>query len=135
VWNAMGPAGTIINNTAFFDPGDIGLLTDDDAHYVAYNVRNFGWFCSEPVSLEAMDLASRIESGAAMAAKDPREFYRELYVELTRVLRNYNVTLPFMPGPDPSSTYELASNAAHISRLCFGAELMILNAPKEQSSP
>ncbi len=44
--------GKVPLRSAFFDPKDIGLLEDDEAHHVAYRAsEEIGWFCSAPRKL------------------------------------------------------------------------------------
>ena len=66
IFNAAYNSATVHEQSAFFSPGDIGYLTDNYQHSIAYrNDMSFGWFCSQPQEIPVYQfekISERIDS-------------------------------------------------------------------------
>jgi hypothetical protein len=127
----------IVNNSVGFRPGDIGLLPDEDPHYVVFNSRLAAYRCSnDPSPVNALMLGSVL--GAPRRQRATRDLdengVRELghtFVDVLRQSRSRR-SLVGHKSVDPDAVARAIDGQptlrtlAFISRTVFDAELLIV---------
>lgn len=125
--------GTVVDDSVFFRPGDIGLLNDNEDHCVAFIPgAAFGYFCSEPRQVGLLAKGRTIFERLEVEAKDrPRvqptiAFFNELAESLeTAARRGAAVSIKrFEKTADPQR--RARRRAAYAVRTLLDAELLWL---------
>lgn len=71
--------GTVVQQSAFFNPADIGLLPDDEKHHLAFEGGGTDyWFCSEPKKLSRAKSPAERSSQPTRASRHRRTVGQEL---------------------------------------------------------
>ena len=86
-FNAAYLAGRVHQETAFFSPLDIGLLTDNEQHSVAYSSHLAGgWFCSKPQEIRRIRFSGIIENTQKMFGKKDFQSLETVARETTKAV-------------------------------------------------
>lgn len=71
--------GTVVQQSAFFNPADIGLLPDDEKHHLAFEGGGIDyWFCSYPKKLRRTKSPAERSSQSTRSRRPPRTIGEEL---------------------------------------------------------
>ncbi len=127
---------TVVDESVFFRPRDIGVLPDANAHCIAFQPgAHFGYRCSEPeeISVHSVGAAVLEKLAAELQEMDPVPDPRLYFAELAERLLNAaqarsefaqaRVRLPELI-PDP------IRRAAYLSRTVLGAEVLWAVRPR-----
>lgn len=87
-FNRLYLEGSIIENSVFVSPMEIGLLPDDDIHHISFKPREPAYLCSEPkkisVSMGNKNILSRITE---IFEQQKRQYNRQIIEEIAANIR------------------------------------------------
>lgn len=129
----------VVGESKMFSPKDLGSLTDDQAHSVAFRSDDdWGWFLSEPKRVEAKhitDAAQRMRAVRVAHGETLQSWLDELIAAMRRIGEGARkqVLGPTLSGDSFGWTgwdRGRLEEAAYLARVYFGCELFLLVSPR-----
>ncbi|MBB6053898.1 hypothetical protein [Armatimonas rosea] len=130
---------TTVDATAFFDPVEIGLLQDDDEHYIVYKPNSqSAYFCSNPIEINNISFSQIATSLGDSDIRDmPEEFYNNIILTFINVVTNAGradlaniISLNIQQFPELAPWYRVS----YFSQLIFDSQFFISNYSREVNS-
>jgi hypothetical protein len=133
-------AHTVQDATAFFAPGDIGVLVDNKEHYVAYDVNGaYGWLCSEPK--EIINHRFRRMEGFARSGADGQVdegLFNRLVEEFAQIAQSEHrsdLIRLIRATAIPREPRTLAVRVSYLTRVMFECQLLVTHAERTEHAP
>lgn len=128
--------GTVVARSAMFSPTDIGLLTDDQYHSVAFRpAEGSGWFLSVPKQVKVHSRRELVESdliaGVGLSTPEGHAWLSGLVARMKVIIQQNTSRLPNLSRLPHSERGEGAlEDAAYLARTHFGCELFLFATPR-----
>ncbi len=116
-------AGAVIRASAFFDPRQIGKISNSDDHFIAYSGRARGVYCSEPVEIDASPIETVIEEDI----RELQSIERDLRQELVQLFDIIGDRLSVDERGALENSAEPALLIAHLARMYLNCEVFFLS--------
>jgi hypothetical protein len=123
----------VTQRSLFVKPSSIGPLADNKSHHIAFQLPSPAFFCSEPISIERIDLdafiAQTLHPRAAVAAEQsPEEFFIDVARQLLEIYESHEKLSPARRQALRmlQQRREPAEYAGLIARTLFDVDLLVL---------